>query len=222
MSSGAAIAASCESLSALKFDKTTIDAAKSHAGGDYAPASGAQSPTFRLSAGSMARSRQSKARMSGSRFGCPGPTGTVRSMLGNGGYSSAMAFPAMAEQLKHGYAVAATDTGHKGDDPDFAAGHPEAIVDWASRAVHVSIDAAKAVASDFYGQSARHAYFWGCSTGGQQALIEASATRKTSTASSPATPATIGRTSTPASSGSSSRTTAAPTSASSCRRRSSR
>jgi feruloyl esterase len=61
---------------------------------------------------------------------------------------------------------------HKGDDPDFAAGHPEAIVDWAS-AVHVPIDTAKAVALDFYGQTARHAYFWGCSTGGQQALIEA-------------------------------------------------
>jgi feruloyl esterase len=94
-------------------------------------------------------------------------------MLGNGGYSSAMSYQAMADQLKRGYAVVATDTGHRGDDPDFAASHPEAIVDWASRAVHVSVDAAKSVASALYGQTARHAYFWGCSTGGQQALMEA-------------------------------------------------
>ncbi len=94
-------------------------------------------------------------------------------MLGNGGYSSAIAYSAMSDQLKRGYAAVATDTGHTGDDPDFAAGHPEAIVDWASRAVHTSINAAKSVVSDFYAQAVRHAYFWGCSTGGQQALMEA-------------------------------------------------
>jgi feruloyl esterase len=59
-------------------------------------------------------------------------------MLGNGGYSSAISYPAMADQLKRGYAAVTTDTGHKGDDPDFAADRPEAIVDWASRAVHVA------------------------------------------------------------------------------------
>jgi hypothetical protein len=52
-------------------------------------------------------------------------------MLGNGGYSSAMSYSAMLEQLKRGYATVATDTGHNGDDPDFVAGRPEAIVDWA-------------------------------------------------------------------------------------------
>ena len=40
-------------------------------------------------------------------------------MLGNGGYSSAMSYPPMSEQLKRGYAPVATDTG---------------------RAVHVSIE----------------------------------------------------------------------------------
>ena len=49
-------------------------------------------------------------------------------MLGNGGYSSAMSFQAMAEQLKRGYAAVATDTGHSGDDPSFAEGHPEGSV----------------------------------------------------------------------------------------------
>src|SRR5437868_2815337 len=37
-------------------------------------------------------------------------------MLGNGGYSSALPLPAMAEALQRGSAVIATDTGHQGDD----------------------------------------------------------------------------------------------------------
>jgi feruloyl esterase len=52
-------------------------------------------------------------------------------------------------------------------------GHPEAIADWGHRAVHVSIVQAKATVTALYGRAARHAYFTGCSTGGQQALMEA-------------------------------------------------
>lgn len=94
-------------------------------------------------------------------------------MIGNGGYSSAIAFPAMARLLEAGYAVAATDTGHQGDDPDFALGHPEALVDWSWRAVHVTAVAAKALVKARYAQAPAHSYFSGCSTGGQQAMSEA-------------------------------------------------
>jgi feruloyl esterase len=38
-------------------------------------------------------------------------------MLGNGGYASAMPLEQMTRALAKGYAVAATDTGHQGDDP---------------------------------------------------------------------------------------------------------
>ena len=41
-------------------------------------------------------------------------------MLGNGGYSSDLPRPGMRRSLARGSAVAATDTGHSGDDPDFA------------------------------------------------------------------------------------------------------
>src|SRR5581483_3529700 len=51
-------------------------------------------------------------------------------MLGNGGYSSTLPLPQMTARAQAGYAVVATDTGHSGDSPDFAAGRPEAIVDW--------------------------------------------------------------------------------------------
>jgi feruloyl esterase len=169
-----AIAASCDALTNFKIDKASIDAAESHPAGAYAPTGGAELaglPEF-------CRAHGVATPVEGSQVGfevwLPETdwNGKIE-MVGNGGYSSAIAYPAMADQLKRGYAAVATDTGHKGDDPEFAVGRPEAIVDWASRAVHVSIDAAKAVVSDFYGKAPGHAYFWGCSTGGQQALTEA-------------------------------------------------
>ncbi len=94
-------------------------------------------------------------------------------MLGNGGYSSDLPRPGMRRSLARGSAVAATDTGHSGDDPDFARGHPQAIADWAWRAVHVTAIAAKALVARFYQRPADHAYFAGCSTGGHQAMMEA-------------------------------------------------
>jgi feruloyl esterase len=94
-------------------------------------------------------------------------------MVGNGGYSSAIDHRAMAALAAKGYAVAATDTGHQGDDPSFARDHPAAIDDWAWRAVHVTAVAGKAILAAWYGRPAAHSYFSGCSTGGHQALMEA-------------------------------------------------
>jgi feruloyl esterase len=94
-------------------------------------------------------------------------------MFGNGGYSSALPYSAMARALAAGYAVTATDTGHDGDDPAFAIGRPLAIADWGHRAVHETIVAAKAITHRHYGEPARYSYFEGCSTGGHQAFQEA-------------------------------------------------
>ncbi|WP_294324379.1 tannase/feruloyl esterase family alpha/beta hydrolase [uncultured Sphingomonas sp.] len=94
-------------------------------------------------------------------------------MLGNGGYSSRLPLAAMTEQLARGAAVVATDTGHDGDDPDFARGRPQAIVDWGWRAVHLSAVVANRLATRYYGRVPRYRYFNGCSTGGHQALMEA-------------------------------------------------
>lgn len=94
-------------------------------------------------------------------------------MIGNGGYSSAIAYPLLAAHVRRGYAALATDTGHTGDDPDFVVGHPEALIDWGHRAVHETAVAGKAMVASYYGASAQHAYFQGCSTGGHQALMEA-------------------------------------------------
>ncbi|MEO8359262.1 MAG: tannase/feruloyl esterase family alpha/beta hydrolase [Vicinamibacteria bacterium] len=93
--------------------------------------------------------------------------------VGNGGYSGSLSYPAMAAGLARGYAVVSTDTGHAGDQVEFANGHPERLVDWAYRAVHVMTDVAKVVIRAHRGRFPEHAYFHGCSTGGQQALSEA-------------------------------------------------
>lgn len=92
---------------------------------------------------------------------------------GNGGYSSTLSYRQMASALEKGYATAGSDTGHSGGDLKFGVGHPEKINDWAYRSVHVMTEAAHLVIRSYYGKLAEHSYFWGCSTGGHQALTEA-------------------------------------------------
>ena len=93
--------------------------------------------------------------------------------IGNGGYSSTLYLPQMADALRRGYAVAGSDTGHKGDDLSFGAGHPEKIRDWAYRSTHEMAQAARRVVEAYFQKPIAHRYFSGCSTGGQQALSEA-------------------------------------------------
>ncbi|HZT75569.1 MAG TPA: tannase/feruloyl esterase family alpha/beta hydrolase [Vicinamibacterales bacterium] len=93
--------------------------------------------------------------------------------VGNGGYMGSISYGAMATELRKGYATASTDTGHTGDDMRFGQSHPEKIVDYAYRAVHVMTDAAKLIVRDAQGRFSERAYFVGCSAGGQQALSEA-------------------------------------------------
>ncbi len=93
--------------------------------------------------------------------------------VGNGGYSGAIGYAAMATALRRGYATASTDTGHAGDDMKFGQGHPEKIVDWAWRSIHVMTDAGKLIVRDHVGKLPDRSYFNGCSSGGHQALSEA-------------------------------------------------
>jgi pimeloyl-ACP methyl ester carboxylesterase len=84
----------------------------------------------------------------------------------------------LSDQLKRGYATAATDTGHRlGDGGDnfvaFVVGHPERLVDFGYRAIHETTALAKAIVLQFYGRAPEHTYWVGQSTGGEQALKEA-------------------------------------------------
>ena len=94
-------------------------------------------------------------------------------MVGNGGYSSNIYYAQMVQRLRAGDVAVATNTGHHGADMSFGFGQPEKITDFAHRAVHESVSAAKAVTAAYFGAPARYSYFSGCSTGGYQALMAA-------------------------------------------------
>ena len=93
--------------------------------------------------------------------------------VGNGGWAGSITFAAMAQALREGYATASNDTGHTGQNPAFALGHPEKLVDFAYRANHEMTVQSKAIISAFYGKPSKLAYWNGCSTGGRQGLMEA-------------------------------------------------
>jgi feruloyl esterase len=94
---------------------------------------------------------------------------------GNGGWLGAIIYPALAEGLSRGYAVANTDTGHLSGtmDGSWALGHPEKVIDFGYRAVHLMTVDGKAIAAAFYEKQPRYAYWNGCSSGGKQGLKEA-------------------------------------------------
>ena len=93
--------------------------------------------------------------------------------VGNGGYQGSISYAAMAAALRRGYATASTDTGHSGDDVKFGQGHPEKVIDFGWRAIHVMTDTAKLIVRNAQGQFADRSYFVGCSSGGHQAMSEA-------------------------------------------------
>jgi feruloyl esterase len=95
--------------------------------------------------------------------------------IGNGGWWGAIIYPALAEGLRRGYAVANTDTGHVSGvmDASWALGHPEKVIDFAYRAVHEMTVQGKAIVTAFYGKRPAYAYWNGCSSGGKQGLKEA-------------------------------------------------
>lgn len=94
---------------------------------------------------------------------------------GNGGFAGQIGYAGLGEAVQHGYASAATDTGHAADGTDarWALGHPEKIVDFGHRAIHEMTVLGKALAKAFYGDAPKRAYFASCSNGGRQALMEA-------------------------------------------------
>ena len=95
--------------------------------------------------------------------------------VGNGGFAGDIGFGGLAAAVRAGYAAASTDTGHKaaGTDGRWAFGHPEKLVDFGWRAIHLTAVAGKRLTSAYYGAPVRWSYFDSCSNGGRQALMEA-------------------------------------------------
>jgi feruloyl esterase len=118
---------------------------------------------------------------------------------GGGGFQGVITYSELASGLKAGFAATNSDlgTGSSGCNPLFCGSngnmgnplaiafgdpaapstglfmHPERIKDFGFRAIHLMTVRGKEIAKAFYGQNAQRAYFAGCSTGGQNALMEA-------------------------------------------------
>ena len=95
---------------------------------------------------------------------------------GNGGYAGKIAYGGLATGLRGGYAVANTDLGTSPTDSENSEvliGHPEKWTDWGTRGTHEMTVAAKQIVAAYYGRAAERSYYVGCSTGGQQGLVEA-------------------------------------------------
>lgn len=95
--------------------------------------------------------------------------------IGNGIWAGTISYSEMAASLRRGYATASTDTGHTGSGltADWAIGHPERLVDFGHRAVHVTTVAAKALVDEHYGRGPDLSFWNSCSTGGRQGLMAA-------------------------------------------------
>lgn len=95
--------------------------------------------------------------------------------IGNGGFAGSIEYAALGYAVNRGYATASTNTGHSagGTDANWALNHPEKIVDFGYRAIHLTNVNAKAMIKAFYGSDPTRAYFSSCSNGGRQALMEA-------------------------------------------------
>src|SRR6476660_8288013 len=97
--------------------------------------------------------------------------------VGNGGWAGAISYGQLQEQLRRGYAVASTNTGHQAGPPldsaKFAFDHPEQLVDFSYRAHHETTTKAKALVNAFYGKPPDKSYWFGCSSGGYEGLQDA-------------------------------------------------
>jgi feruloyl esterase len=172
-----ALGATCDSLGALNLPNTTISLAQQVAAKEFRPPDGSSAQPFgNLPAFCRVAATLKPTSDSDIRIEVWMPTSGWNGKLvavGNGGWSGAINFGFMAQMLSRGYATASTDTGHEGGEAKFAMGHPEKLIDFASRSEHELTVKAKAIVAAFYGDAARRSYWFGCSSGGKQGLMEA-------------------------------------------------
>jgi feruloyl esterase len=173
-------AATCESLGTLSLPQATVDAAQAVAPGGFTQPGGragrggnafADLPAFCRVAATIKPSSDSDIKI---EVWLPASNWNGKyQAVGNGAWTGAIGYAAMADALRRGYATSSTDTGHVGGSASFAMGHPEKAIDFAYRSEHEMVLKSKAVINAFYGNAPKYSYWNGCSAGGRQALKEA-------------------------------------------------
>ena len=177
--SSPARAAGCEELRSLKLADTTIDTAESIPAGDFTTPdkmTRRNLPAFCRVVASVKAAPDSDIRV---EMWLPNERWKgVFHGNGSGGYGGVftLAFDGMEAGLKRGFASATTDMGTAPATPlngDPLVGHPQKWKDWGLLSTHVMTVVGKQIEKAFYGEDAKHSYYTGCSTGGQEGLIEA-------------------------------------------------
>ncbi|KAK6527773.1 Tannase and feruloyl esterase [Orbilia ellipsospora] len=90
-------------------------------------------------------------------------------MTGNGSWGGCITFPDMAYVSSLGFVAVGQNTGHWSNSAvEFT--DPEIFKDWVYRSLLVSTDVTKSAVNYFYQTHLTKSYYYGCSTGGRQAL----------------------------------------------------
>lgn len=173
----AAYAGTCQDLAKLPLPNVTITQADSVGAGPFTPPFGqplGDLPAFCRIAATLKPSADSDIRIE-LWMPAAGWNGRLEG-TGNGGFAGRISYGALAGGLRRGYAVVNTNMGTgtpQGQDATIFVGRPEVWADWGYRATHEMTVVSKQLVKAFYEKAPQRSYFAGCSTGGEQALMEA-------------------------------------------------
>lgn len=168
-------AQACESLSKLSSSTNLITLAKSVGAGEFRYGATAKSlPNLPAFCRVVATLKPTSDSVIGTEVWLPASGWNGKFLaVGSGGWGGSIAYDAMADALRRGYATSATDDGHSGPSGDFVVGHPAKLIDFAYRADHEMTLVAKRLIHTFYGSDPRFSYWNGCSGGGREGLLQA-------------------------------------------------
>ena len=164
----------CDSLRALKLSNGAVTLANEEISGSFVPPGTANPlttlPPFCRVAVTLKPSIRSDIR---SEVWLPINKWNGRLLVtGNGSFAGAINYGSMSGWIREGYAVASTDTGHRGAASNTFV-NDDVLTDYSHRANHETTVAAKRVINGFYGAAPKFSYYHGCSTGGRTGLVAA-------------------------------------------------
>jgi feruloyl esterase len=198
-----ALASPCTNLQSLALEHTTITSATDNTSGVFVvpnaipPQTITGLPAFCRVTATLTPTSDSAIKI---EMWLPETTWNGRFLgTGGGGFQGIISYNELASGIQAGFAATNSDlgTGVSGCSPLYCGsdgsmgnplaiafgdppnptpglfGHPERIKDFGYRAIHLMTVKGKEIADAFYQQRAAKAYFAGCSTGGQNALMEA-------------------------------------------------
>jgi feruloyl esterase len=198
-----ALASPCTNLQSLALEHTTITSATDNTSGVFVvpnaipPQTITGLPAFCRVTATLTPTSDSAIKI---ETWLPETTWNGRFLgTGGGGFQGIISYNELASGIQAGFAATNSDlgTGVSGCSPLYCGsdgsmgnplaiafgdppnptpglfGHPERIKDFGYRAIHLMTVKGKEIADAFYQQRAAKAYFAGCSTGGQNALMEA-------------------------------------------------